>query len=246
MSSQPRLPRAQSTAAQVAAALRAQPEGIDEVTRARMERSLVQAWRTRPAAHVALPGQAIPGQRERSSRRLARDWGTTWGASLAIAAAAGAIVAYFGASIDLAAGGSRADAAHFELRIGDAAVQRGMLAEGQMLESGDLGDIEVDLGDARLAMARNARVRFDRLSEAELRVGLLVGRIDVVFNPKRKGEQKLIIDSRAAHVVVVGTRFSVVADAARLRGRSRGHAAAGWSDRACSSGQHDLRARRRR
>jgi hypothetical protein len=213
MSSQPRLPRAQGRAsqraAQMAAALRAQPEGLDEVTRARMERSLVQAWRTRPAAHVPLPSP----RRERSARRLAREWGTTWGASLAIAAAAGAIVAYFGASMDLASGASNGDAAHFELRIGEAAVQRGMIAEGQMLESGELGDIEVDLGDARIAMARGARVRFDRLSDAELRVGLLVGRIDVVFNPQRKGEQQLIIDSRAAHVVVVGTRFSVIADA---------------------------------
>lgn len=209
MSSQPRLPRADGHAARVAAALRAQPDGLDEVTRARMERSLVQAWRTRPAAHVPLPS---PRRSERAPRRMARTWGATWGASLAVAAAAGAIVAYFGTSMDLVPGSQRADAAHFELRIGDAAVQRGMIAEGQMLESGELGDIEVDLGDARIAMARGARLRFDRLSEAELRVGLLVGRIDVAFSPKRKGEQRLIIDSRAAHVVVVGTRFSVIAD----------------------------------
>jgi hypothetical protein len=195
----------------VAEALRAQPEGLDEVTRARMERSLIQAWRTRAAANVPLPAR----KSERAAARSPR-WGTSlwvnWGASLAVAAAAGAIVAYFGANMELAPGASEG-AAHFELRIGDAAVQRGVIAEGQMLESGDLGDIEVDLGDARIAMAQGARVRFDRLSETELRVGLLIGRIDVAFHPQRKGVQKLIIDSRAAQVVVIGTRFSVIADA---------------------------------
>lgn len=211
MSSLPRPPRVSGQAARVAETLRAQPEGLDEVTRARMERSLIQAWRTRAAANVPLPAR----KSERAAARGPR-WGTSlwvnWGASLAVAAAAGAIVAYFGASMELAPGGSEG-AAHFELRIGDAAVQRGVIAEGQMLESGELGDIEVDLGDARIAMAQGARVRFDRLSEAELRVGLLLGRIDVAFHPQRKGVQKLIIDSRAAHVVVVGTRFSVIADA---------------------------------
>jgi len=211
MSSQPRAPRMGGKAAQVAQALRAQPEALDEVTRARMERSLVQAWRTRAAANVPLPQRSKP-ERARFDQAGRASWGATWGASLAIAAAAGAIVAYFGASLELAPGGGREGGAHFELRIGDAAVQRGVVAEGQMLESGDLGDIEVDLGNARIAMARGARVRFDRLSDAELRVGLVTGRIDVAFHPQRKGEQKLIIDTRAAHVVVVGTRFSVIAD----------------------------------
>src|SRR5687768_15745246 len=104
MSNQPRLPRTpalrgQARAAQLAQTLRAQPEGLDEVTRARMERSLVQAWRTRPAAHVPLParrsGDGAPARSELS-------WGATWGASLAIAAAAGAIIAYFGANMDFA------------------------------------------------------------------------------------------------------------------------------------------------
>jgi hypothetical protein len=209
-SQQPRLPRApQGRSTKLAEALRAQPEGLDEVTRARMERSLVQAWRTRPAAHVPLPARQ---SHERAPARGA-GWRATWGASLAIAAAAGAIVAYFGASLDLTAGGAGNEGAHFELRIGDAAVQRGAIAEGQVLESGDLGDIEIDLGDARIAMAPSARVRFDRLSDTELRINLVSGRIDVAFHPRRKGEQQLVIDTRAAHVVVVGTRFSVIADA---------------------------------
>lgn len=205
MSSQPRLPRAQGRAAQLAETLRAQPEGLDEVTRARMERSLVQAWRTRPAAHVPLPAR----KPERTGTSLA----TTWGASLAIAAAAGAIVAYFGASLDFTSTAANNEGAHFELRIGDSAVQRGSIAEGQVLESGELGDIEVDLGDARVAMGQSSRVRFDRLTEAEMRINLVNGRVDVAFHPRHRGEQQLIIDTRAAHVVVVGTRFSVIADA---------------------------------
>jgi hypothetical protein len=192
--------------------LRAQPEHLDQVTRARMERSLVQAWRTRPAAHVPLPARRS-SDRAPARAELAASWGATWGASLAIAAAAGAIIAYFGASMDFTSSSAQNDGAHFELRIGDAAVQRGTIAEGQVLESGELGDIEVDLNDARLAMSHGARVRFDRLSETELRIGLVAGRIDVAFHPHRKGAQQLIIDTRAAHVVVVGTRFSVIADA---------------------------------
>jgi ferric-dicitrate binding protein FerR (iron transport regulator) len=190
------------SSAHIAAELRERPEGLDELTRARMERALVQAWRTRPAAHVPLPGRA----RTERPARLA-----TWAGSLAVAAAAGAVVAYFGTS--LGSLGGRADIAQFELRIGEAAVQRGSIVEGQVLESGELGDIEVDLGSARVLLGRGARVRFDRLSETELRLSLSSGRIDVDFHPARKGEQQLVIESRAARVRVVGTRFSVETDA---------------------------------
>lgn len=200
-------------AAELASALRERPEELDQVTRARMERSLVQAWRTRAAANVVLP-QTQPG-RSRSARSSWPGRSIGWPASLAIAAAAGAVVAYFGGNIAVPSAfrGANGNVAQFELRIGESAVQRGAIAEGQVLESGELGDIEIDLGSADIAMARGARVRFDRLTPNELRVSLATGRIDVHFHPAHTGEQQLVIESRAAVVRVVGTRFTVDADA---------------------------------
>src|SRR5436305_238866 len=43
--------------------------------------------------------------------------------------------------------------------------------------------------------------------------GVLRGRIDVDFHPQHKGEQRRSIESLAARVQVVGTRFSVQVDA---------------------------------
>ena len=101
----------------------------------------------------------------------------------------------------------------FELRIGDAAMQSGVVNEGQVLESGAHGRIEVDLQSARLEMSRGTRVRFDRVSQPELSLSLLKGRLEVDFHPKHKGEQHLTVESLAARVQVVGTRFAVDVDA---------------------------------
>ena len=178
---------------------------LDEVTRARMERSLLQAWRTHASANVVLPSTA------RRTSWLPRRG--TWAASLAGSAAAGALIAFY-----MFAGERHGEApvsglARFELRIGDTAVQSGALSESQVLESGKLGHIELDLMSARVHMERATRLRVDRLSPTDLTLSLLEGRIDVDFHPQHKGEQRMAIESVAARVQVVGTRFSVQVDA---------------------------------
>jgi hypothetical protein len=176
---------------------------IDQVTRARMERSLIQAWRTHASANVALPSRAAALLPRRG----------TWVASLAGSAVAGALIACFVLIGDRHPATPMPGFARFELRIGDSAVQSGSLNESQVLESGKLGHIEVDLGTARVHMERATRLRLDRLSPTELTLSLLEGRIDVDFHPVHKGEQRMAIESTAARVQVVGTRFAVQVDA---------------------------------
>lgn len=186
----------------IARLLREQPPALDDVRRARMERSLAQAWRTHAAARVPLPGR-------RAQKPFAR---AMWAASIAASAVVGGLVA-FSMSGEPPPSLLSASAGQFELRIGDAAVQSGAVAEGQVLESGAHGRIDVDLRSARLRMSRDTRVRFDRMSEPELTVSLLKGRLEVDFHPQRKGEQRMAVESAAARVQVVGTRFVLEVDA---------------------------------
>jgi hypothetical protein len=179
---------------------------LDEVTRARMERTLVQAWRTHGAANVELPR----ARRTTTSIRVPRG---TWMASLAGAAVAGALVAFYMFAGDRSLPVAQPSGAHFELRIGDAAVQSGALTEGQVLESGKHGYIDVDLGTARVHMEHDTRMRFDRMTSTELVLSMQKGKVDVDFHPLHKGQQHMAIESLAARVQVVGTRFSVQVDA---------------------------------
>lgn len=190
----------------VAERLREESIPLDDVSRARMERSLVQAWRTHASARVPLPRAA-------DEPAPARARTAVWAASLAISGVCGALVGLYALHEDGAASRVRPGTAHFELRIGDAAVQSGQIAEGQVLESGKHGHIEVDLGSALIDMARGSRVRFDRMAIEELRLSLVKGRIDVDFHPAERGRQRMLIESRAGSVAVVGTRFAVDVDA---------------------------------
>ncbi len=187
---------------ELARQLHEHPPELDDVSRARMERSLVQAWRLHASARVPLPGQKTQSPRARA----------LWASSIAASAVAGGLFAFsvFGGT---EAGAPMAGAGHFELRIGDAAVQGGVIAEGQVLESGDLGRIEVELEGARLHMSRATRLRIDRVGGPELTLSLLKGRLEVDFHPERKGEQRMAVESAAARVQVVGTRFVLDVDA---------------------------------
>ncbi|MGD8860423.1 MAG: FecR domain-containing protein [Myxococcales bacterium] len=197
----PRLP--EGGAGRVARELREQGDALDDFSRARMERAMLQAWRTRAAAHVPLPSRRL---RRRGRARA------MWAASIAASAFAGAVLGLIMLDAERPTT-VPAGTARFELRIGDAAVQSGSVAEGQLLESGKHGHIEVNLGDARVDMGRETRLRFERIDADELALSLSRGRVDVDFHPERKGEQRLSVSSRAARVNVIGTRFSVTVDA---------------------------------
>src|SRR5689334_4716372 len=109
----------------VASQLRELASDIDDVTRARLERRMLQAWRTHAAARVQLPARSRrPSTGVRVERR-------TWALSLAASALAGGLLALY-----LGTTGARQTAVpvgsgRFELRIGDAAMQSGPVAEGQ-------------------------------------------------------------------------------------------------------------------
>ena len=185
----------------VAWAMRQEPQQLDDVARARMERNLVEAWRGRPARSVALPSSKPSFSR------------SVWISSLAASAAFGAILAFFLLRDPGEVASVPAEVpARFDLVIDDGSVQSGFLTEGQVLESGQHGRVEVALEQSRVDVAPDSRVRFERLGRKELRLALMKGRVEVAFHPERRGEQHMSIETRSARVLVVGTQFSVDVD----------------------------------
>jgi TolA-binding protein len=135
-----------------------------------------------------------------------------WIGSIAASAALGvalgfAVLRHPNAALEQAS--QAATVAHFDLVIGDGAVQSGTVVAGQVLESGKHGHIEVSLAQSRIDIAPDSRVRFEKLDRDELRLSLVQGRVDVAFHPERKGEQRLSVETSAARVLVVGTQFAV-------------------------------------
>jgi TolA-binding protein len=193
-------------AEQLAQALRNAPHTFDEMTRARTERNLVEAWRVR-GAHVV--PHDVPMPRSRGQSR------TVWMGSLAVSAALGVVLGVLVLRGSTTAVPRPENVAHFDLVIGGGAVQSGIVVAGQVLESGKHGHIEVALAQTRLDIAPDSRVRFEQLDDDEVRLALVQGRVDVAFHPARKGQQQLSVETAAARVVVVGTRFAVEADATR-------------------------------
>jgi hypothetical protein len=198
-------PRVDGAAGAVVDALHGSPPRLNDLARARMERSLLETWSMRPAARVPL-AMARSG--------LGRTPRLLWAGSIAAAALVGLGLGLQGLGLvgDRAPDALAAGTARFELRVDDAAMQSGTVAEGQTLESGPHGRIEVNLGTSLVGMAEGTRLRFDRLDARELRFGLAGGRIDVDFHPVRRGEQTMAVETRTARVLVVGTRFRVEVD----------------------------------
>lgn len=185
----------------VAWAMRQQPQVLDDVGRARMERNLVEAWRARSARCVA-----FPSAKPHFSRSV-------WVVSLAASAAFGAVLALMVLREPSQTASLPAEVpARFDLVIDDGSVQSGFLTEGQVLESGQRGRVEVALEQSRVDVAPESRVRFERLGRQELRLALMKGRVEVAFHPERRGEQHMSIETRSARVLVVGTQFSVDVD----------------------------------
>jgi len=188
-------------------ALRADEPRLNDIRRARMERDLIAVWRQRSTAGFA--GHSAP--------RRGRGW--AWPVAVAASGLLGGLVVLFGSNghddrrLRSAFGESdRGAAAYFEVRVGDAATQTGELVEGQTLASGSHGEVSVHIGATRIQMARASRVRFERITQRELRVALAVGQINVAFHPERPGEQQLSVETVSARVLVVGTEFSVAVD----------------------------------
>jgi TolA-binding protein len=188
----------------LAASLREQPDQstmLDDFARARMERNLVDAWRSRGA-------RAVPLQTSRPHFSRSK-----WLVSLAASAACGAMLAIYLLHDREPQPGAQAEVpARFDLVIDDGSVQSGFLTEGQVLESGQRGRVEVALDQSRLDVAPESRVRFERMARDELRLSLMKGRVEIAFHPERKGEQHMSVETRSARVLVVGTQFAVEVD----------------------------------
>jgi TolA-binding protein len=188
----------------VAWSLREHPELLDDVARARMERNLVDAWRSRGARAVTLPTLSMG--KAHFSRPI-------WIASLAASAVFGAVFALWVLRDHNQVATVQSEVpARFDLVIDDGSVQSGFLTEGQVLESGRHGHVEVALEQSRVDVAPDSRVRFERLGRDELRLSLMTGRVEVAFHPERRGKQHMSIETRSARVLVVGTQFSVDVD----------------------------------
>lgn len=189
----------------IAEALRQEQAPLDDVTRARIERRLVEAWEARRASRRTVseskpPAAAVPRM---------------WAASVAAFVFVALLVVLFEVASNRTLQPDSVQMAHFELRISDAAVQTGVVGEGQTLETGKFGSIDVTAGGSRVLLYPDSRVRFDRISADDVRLSLIVGKVEVTFHPIRPGEQSISVETRVARVRAVGTRFSVAVD---LRG----------------------------
>lgn len=193
-----------SRSQRVADVMRTDDGRLDDIRRARMERDLVAAWKHRTTARI---GERSAGRR--GGRRL------HWAASVAVSGLIGGMVVLYGAergSEPNASAATQATPAYFEVRIGDAATQTGLLVEGQTLASGGHGQVQVHVGATQIDVARESRLRFERISDQELRVALTAGEINVAYHPARPGQQRLSVETASARVLVVGTEFVVSVD----------------------------------
>lgn len=215
-------------------ALRADPGRLDDIRRARMERDLVAVWKHRATARFEV------AKTRRSDRRLA------WVASAALSGLLGGAVVLYGMRHTQTETTPVAElpAAYFDVRIDDAATQSGAVVEGQTLASGDHGQVQVHIGATRIDMARESRVRFERISGKELRVALASGEISVAYHPERPSQQRLSIETESARVLVVGTEFVVSVDPVGgtfvrvTEGVVRVMSRHGFEDRVLTVGEH--------
>ena len=187
----------------IAEALRQEQVPLDDVTRARIERRLVEAWELRRAS------RGIPTKEKALSAPVPRIWVASMAAFVFVALL---VVLFEVMSDGRLSPADPVQVAHFELRISDAAVQTGVVGTGQTLETGKFGSIDVTASGTRVLVYPDSRVRFDRISSDDLRISLIVGKVEVTFHSIRPGEQSVSVDTRVASVRAVGTRFSVEVD----------------------------------
>lgn len=197
----------------LAAKLRSEPPELDELSKARMERALIE----RRAASEPAPRSRVP----------------TFVAGLAVGAvAAAAITAVFIGGEEPPRTARRAEptkvapvvpvaeapadgAVAFEALRDGVPVRRGHFAEGETVQT--VGDqlMRVRFGGERSAptslveVAPDSRVRFGRAWGDDLEVRLERGNVRVEFHPERRGEEHLVVRTRDGRVEVVGTAFEV-------------------------------------
>ena len=214
-------------ARKLAEQLRADPPVLAEMTRARLEKRLVDAAlgggsvvdgsASNMEHGSAATGSARGGSAVRA-RGLMRGRVATGAGLLAIAAAAAVVVMTRGTDGSVAPDGGAAPVqpgiATFEAMGGEQPVRRGAFREGEPIATQVGQRVQVRFARSRIDVTPETRVEFARLRPNDVRIKLDLGRVDVAFHPRHRGAEHLTIDTPSARVEVVGTEFTVELDAA--------------------------------
>lgn len=196
----------------LAAKLRAEAPELDELSKARMERALLEAPSApeapRSRAPIFVAGLAV---------------GAAAAVALTIAFAGGepsAPVAERPAPTKAALPGAPPEpttegAVAFEALRDGVPVRRGHFAEGETVQTVEGQLMRVRFGGERAAptslveVSPESRVRFPRAWGDDLEVTLERGNVRVEFHPQRRGREHLVVRTRDGRVEVVGTSFEV-------------------------------------
>ncbi|MFW6051803.1 MAG: FecR domain-containing protein [Myxococcota bacterium] len=194
-------------AERAADALRRTPPSVDDLTRARMERVVVEATRRELLAPPPTP------------RRRALQGALVGGAVVAVAAAALVTLWARGTGGDPATGTASLDASGAAKELMQTAlVAEGMPAQGEALRTGSGQRMRAQIGASEVELEPNTVAQFERIAPEELRVRLRRGAVRVSFRPAVGSAQQMLVATEAARVEVVGTIFRVEVDGAGATG----------------------------
>lgn len=209
----------------LAEALRDSAPSMDDLSRARLERRVLDAV---AAGEGADWGARAPQARDRRFVMLGA------GAMVAVAAAA-----FFMLRTDrpaaLPQAATQEAVATYTRFIGERAVARGDVRPELLLETGAGERAQVRFGRTTLDLGAGALMRSSKVDVHDFAQVLLRGAVEVEFHPLAKGRDHLMIDTASAQVFVVGTAFRVECtdDGTRVRvheGRVRVVPKAGGSE----------------
>jgi len=174
----------------VAKVLAEHPPALDDIARARMEQSLLEAARAPQRAEAPAPGRS-----------------RAWIAGGALAAAAAVALGWFALQGEDEAAPGRV--AQMELRSVGASVQSGTIDEGSSLRTRIDEVAEIRIEDSAVHLEPSSEVRLAVLGSDRIVFELLRGEVRVEFHPRAPGEEGMSVQTSRATVEVVGTVFTV-------------------------------------
>jgi ferric-dicitrate binding protein FerR (iron transport regulator) len=175
-----------SASARAAELLRDAP--LDDLHRARLERRFVEAASARTSANGAPPATVT-----------ARRWTRPAGAIACATLAAAAIYAL----------AFRSPGPHYTIAHASGAE----IVAGTHFEIGPADVVTAEVHDLALTATASASIRFDAVSEDDIRLSLERGTASFAFHPEVRGEEHVTIETPSARVEIVGTELSVRVDA---------------------------------
>jgi hypothetical protein len=85
----------------------------------------------------------------------------------------------------------------------------------ETVETTELEDVTVTLGNTAVRFFHGSRARFGRVDDRMVELRLDQGAVEIQFHPARRGEQTMVLETAALRVEVIGTVFRVEVEAAR-------------------------------